>query len=293
MATCRRRAARHGRRRTASQGKRSHLGARGRPPRDGRRHRGVPRRLPRPRRSAPDRRTPGRLPRSSAGDGLCDRRPRRHRATPSSEAPKRSTSPIPGFFQTLAALTVVRTDKVYLVGFMGAGKTTLARALGARLGWRAKTSTSASRPASTARSPSIFAREGEAYFRDVERQVLLDLLPLRHAVVATGGGTFADPREPRADQSRRPVRSGSTCRCSSLDRARAVGRPAAPGRRPRPLRASLRDTARRLSAGASPPRWRRRPVQPSSSNCSTHLDDLTCATWSSATSTATSKRSTR
>jgi shikimate kinase len=30
----------------------------------------------------------------------------------------------------------VRADKLYLVGFMGAGKTTVARALGARLGWR-------------------------------------------------------------------------------------------------------------------------------------------------------------
>ncbi|MEO2195687.1 MAG: shikimate kinase, partial [bacterium] len=30
----------------------------------------------------------------------------------------------------------MRTDKIYLVGFMGAGKTTLATALGARLQWR-------------------------------------------------------------------------------------------------------------------------------------------------------------
>ena len=30
----------------------------------------------------------------------------------------------------------MRTDKIYLVGFMGAGKSTLADALGVRLGWR-------------------------------------------------------------------------------------------------------------------------------------------------------------
>jgi shikimate kinase len=38
----------------------------------------------------------------------------------------------------------------------------------------------------------IFARQGEAYFRTVERDILRLLLPIRHAVVATGGGTFMD-----------------------------------------------------------------------------------------------------
>jgi shikimate kinase len=87
----------------------------------------------------------------------------------------------------------VRTDKVYLVGFMGAGKTTLARALGARLDWRVEDVDERIETREGRSISSIFAREGEAYFRDVERHVLLDLIPLRHAVVATGGGTFADP----------------------------------------------------------------------------------------------------
>jgi len=34
----------------------------------------------------------------------------------------------------------------------------------------------------------IFSRHGEAYFRAVEREILQLLLPLRHLVVATGGG---------------------------------------------------------------------------------------------------------
>ncbi len=32
----------------------------------------------------------------------------------------------------------MKTDKIYLVGFMGAGKTTLAQALARRLGWRSE-----------------------------------------------------------------------------------------------------------------------------------------------------------
>ena len=87
----------------------------------------------------------------------------------------------------------MRTDKVYLVGFMGAGKTTLARALGARLDWRVEDVDERIETREGRAIATIFAREGEAYFRSVERQVLLDLLPIRHAVVATGGGTFADP----------------------------------------------------------------------------------------------------
>jgi shikimate kinase len=86
----------------------------------------------------------------------------------------------------------VRADKLYLVGFMGAGKTTVARAVGARLGWRVedidlRIEAHERRPIAT-----IFAQSGEAYFRQAERQVLGDLLPAREIVIATGGGTFVE-----------------------------------------------------------------------------------------------------
>jgi shikimate kinase len=38
----------------------------------------------------------------------------------------------------------------------------------------------------------IFSRHGEAYFRDVERQVCLEVAALRDAVIATGGGALLD-----------------------------------------------------------------------------------------------------
>jgi shikimate kinase len=87
----------------------------------------------------------------------------------------------------------VTTDKIYLVGFMAAGKTTVARALGARLGWRAEDIDELIEAQERRTVADIFARDGEPYFRGVEREILRLLLPLRHAIVATGGGTFMDP----------------------------------------------------------------------------------------------------
>ncbi len=87
----------------------------------------------------------------------------------------------------------VRKDKIYLVGFMAAGKTTVARGLGERLGWRVEDVDERIEVLERMTVAEIFAARGEPYFRSVEREVLRSLLPLRNAVVATGGGTFVDP----------------------------------------------------------------------------------------------------
>jgi shikimate kinase len=87
----------------------------------------------------------------------------------------------------------VTVDKIYLVGFMAAGKSTVARSLSVRLGWRAEDVDELIEARERRTIADIFAKQGEPYFRAVEREILKLLLPLRHAVVATGGGTFMDP----------------------------------------------------------------------------------------------------
>ena len=87
----------------------------------------------------------------------------------------------------------MNVDKVYLVGFMASGKTTVARALAARLDWRSEDVDELIVARERMSIAQIFSRYGEPYFRQVERDILRLLQPLRHVVVATGGGTFSDP----------------------------------------------------------------------------------------------------
>jgi shikimate kinase len=87
----------------------------------------------------------------------------------------------------------VKTDKIYLVGFMTAGKSTVGRALAARLSWRLFDLDGEIEARERQAVADIFAAKGEPYFRQLERETLARIVPVRHAVVATGGGTFIDP----------------------------------------------------------------------------------------------------
>ena len=100
----------------------------------------------------------------------------------------------PGFFEELARLTTtVAVDKIYLVGFMAAGKTTVARALAARLGWRAEDVDELIEARERRPVADIFARTASRTSGPSNARSCKLLLPLRHVVVATGGGTFVDP----------------------------------------------------------------------------------------------------
>jgi shikimate kinase len=120
----------------------------------------------------------------------------------------------------------VRTDKIYLVGFMGAGKTSVARALAKRLDWRAIDIDELIERRERQPILSIFAKFGEPYFRAAERTVLLEQLASRHVVVATGGGTFVDP------QNRAAINGDGTSVWLDVPLERAIARVPADGRRP-------------------------------------------------------------
>jgi shikimate kinase len=87
----------------------------------------------------------------------------------------------------------VKADKVYLIGFMGAGKSTVARALAKRLDWAAEDIDERIEKRERRDIPTIFRQEGEPYFRAIEQEELIALLPARGMVIATGGGTIINP----------------------------------------------------------------------------------------------------
>ena len=89
-------------------------------------------------------------------------------------------------------LVVPRT--IVLVGLMGAGKSCIGRRLAARLGLPFVDADREIERAAGCLIPEIFARHGEAGFRDGERRVIARLLEDPVHVLATGGGAFMDPR---------------------------------------------------------------------------------------------------
>lgn len=88
---------------------------------------------------------------------------------------------------------LVLNKTVVMVGMMGAGKTAVGRALAARLGVPFLDSDHEIEAAANLTIPEIFARDGEAFFREKETQVISRLLREEKGVLSTGGGAFMQP----------------------------------------------------------------------------------------------------
>ena len=79
-------------------------------------------------------------------------------------------------------------ERVYLIGYMGCGKTTIGKRLAKSLGWGVIDMDSRIENRYRKTIPDIFASEGEESFRKKERFILEELSALENVVVSTGGG---------------------------------------------------------------------------------------------------------
>jgi len=120
--------------------------------------------------------------------------------------------------------------RIYLVGFMGCGKSAVGRSLAERLGWDFEDTDAIVETREGRTVERIFADSGEARFRELESGVLEDLAARSEVVVATGGGLFV-----RAPQRSLMRHSGVTVW----------------------LDASLESIRERLGAGEGRPLWSR------------------------------------
>src|SRR5262245_23576931 len=91
------------------------------------------------------------------------------------------------------------TRRIVLIGFMGAGKTTVGRALAKRLGWTFYDLDDVIEQREQQTIPEIFANSGETAFRQAESAALRDLLQANPGdlILALGGGAFVQ-RQNRA-----------------------------------------------------------------------------------------------
>ncbi len=78
--------------------------------------------------------------------------------------------------------------RIVLIGFSGAGKSTVGRELAGRLGWDLFDMDTEIERREGRSIPDIFRDDGEPAFRAIERRVLHDALATEHTVISTGGG---------------------------------------------------------------------------------------------------------
>lgn len=88
--------------------------------------------------------------------------------------------------------------RIFLIGYRGSGKTTVARLLAERLGWTWCDADTVLEERFGRSIRQIFAEEGENGFRDKETLILRELASTQDVVIATGGGVILRP-ENRAE----------------------------------------------------------------------------------------------
>ncbi len=160
-------------------------------------------------------------------------------------------------------LRLKRAPGIYLVGFMGSGKTTIGRLLAARLGWSFADLDEEIEAAERATIAAIFEERGEPEFRRIEaemlRQHVRSIERGKAAVIALGGGAFAQQQNREiAPATRHRLLAGLPFRDRPAPRRAHFAQAAGEG--PGALRRALPGAPRNLRAGGRAHRHRlRRP----------------------------------
>ena len=87
----------------------------------------------------------------------------------------------------------IENSNIFLIGLMGAGKSTVGRLLARKLDRRFIDSDHALEERCGVKIPTIFEMEGESGFRKREAQIINDLTLEKKIILATGGGAVLLP----------------------------------------------------------------------------------------------------
>ena len=139
---------------------------------------------------------------------------------------------------------------IFLIGYRGSGKTTVAQALAGQLGWPWLDADAELERRSGRSIRQIFAESGEPAFRDLESAVVADLARLDGHVVALGGGAVVREQNRRAIAGRGSV-VWLKASAQSLD-ARIAADPTTGQRRPSLTGQGSLDEIRELLAHREP-----------------------------------------
>jgi len=117
-----------------------------------------------------------------------------------------------------------RQKLIYLVGFMGTGKSSVGTLLAQQMGWPFVDLDTIIEAGQGASIREIFERAGEAFFRQLEHAALVEVSKKEPAVIALGGGTFAQKSNFDLIRQTRGVTIWLDCpleelwqRCSTMD----------------------------------------------------------------------------
>ncbi len=96
---------------------------------------------------------------------------------------------------------MLETNNIFLIGPMGAGKTTIGRQVAKKLSYQFYDSDHEIEKRTGVNIPLIFELEGEDGFRKRESQVISELVLLKNIVLSTGGGSVLDQENRNALQN--------------------------------------------------------------------------------------------